>query len=98
MTGSNESAMKRILDHRTTISAITTMGMIMTIVWSCSRTDGLIGHWVHAHEEDSAGVQVYRPIRWSLPLSRGRESWDVARAGKLVHHGIGADDVPIEEP
>jgi hypothetical protein len=62
----------------------------------CDR-NWLINHWIHSHEEDSAGTMVFRPVSYPFPLSRGREGWEIMESGRLVHHAIGAADAPAVE-
>ncbi len=50
--------------------------------------------WVHAHEEDTAEGQVYRPADFPLPPSRGRRGFEFGEDGRAVYRGIGATDVP----
>jgi hypothetical protein len=35
----------------------------------------LVGSWVHSHEEDHDGIEVYRPGDFDFPPSRGRSSF-----------------------
>jgi hypothetical protein len=56
----------------------------------------LVGGWVHAHEEDTPGRQVFRPAGTSLPPSRGRRSLELREDGTLVEGGPGPTDVPAE--
>ncbi|MCB0592643.1 MAG: hypothetical protein H6557_27970 [Lewinellaceae bacterium] len=55
-------------------------------------------HWVHAHEEDQPEYRAFRPAGYELPLSRGREGFDIRRDGSFMHYPIGAADVPGEAP
>ena len=54
------------------------------------------GIWVHSHEEDGEGVQVYRPPTYDFPPARGRESIELQAGGALVDRGPGPTDVPAE--
>lgn len=57
------------------------------------KKDVLQRHWMHSHEEDSAGEMVFRPADYDFPLSRGRTSFDLKPGGALVEQGTpGADD------
>jgi hypothetical protein len=49
-------------------------------------------HWVHAHEEDRAGLQVYRPATFSMAPSRGRVGFELRPTGEAVVHGPGPTD------
>jgi hypothetical protein len=48
--------------------------------------------WVHSHEEDRPGEQVFRPASYPLPPSRGRKSFQLSPGGKLGAAGPGPDD------
>ena len=52
------------------------------------------GSWTHSHEEDSGGVQVYRPTQgFVFPLSRrGRETLEVSSEGQILSGTPGPDD------
>lgn len=52
----------------------------------------ICGRWVHSHEEDSGGAQVYRPDDHAFAPSRGRRCLDLRRDGSLVETRAGADD------
>jgi hypothetical protein len=54
----------------------------------------LFQHWVHAHEEDSGDVQVYRPVDHPLPPARGRRGFELKPDGELILYGPGASDRP----
>jgi hypothetical protein len=56
----------------------------------------LQGTWVHSHEEDAEGTQVYRPPGYDFPPARGRESFELRAGGALVDRGPGPTDVPAE--
>ena len=56
--------------------------------------EGLVGHWVHSHEEDSAGLKVLRPRSFQFPPSRGREELELRADGSSVVHSPGPVDVP----
>ncbi len=53
----------------------------------------LFGHWVHSHEEDRAGEEVYRPLGWRFPLARGRTAFEIKPDGEFVEYGPGPTDV-----
>ena len=53
----------------------------------------LFGHWVHSHEEDGAGLEVYRPLSWPFPLARGRTAFEIKPDGEFVQYGPGPADV-----
>ncbi|MTD15410.1 hypothetical protein GIS00_15845 [Nakamurella sp. YIM 132087] len=52
----------------------------------------LVGSWVHAHEEDHDGLQVYRPAGTPLPPSRGRSSFTLLADGGAALGSPGPDD------
>jgi hypothetical protein len=54
----------------------------------------LFRHWVHAHEEDSGDVQVYRPADYPLPPARGRRGFELKPDGELILYGPGPSDRP----
>jgi len=56
----------------------------------------LEGTWVHSHEEDVGGNQVFRPPSYDFPPARGRESFELRTGGVLVDRGPGPTDVPAE--
>jgi hypothetical protein len=58
------------------------------------RRDQVIGHWVHAHEEDTEDQMVFRPARTELPPSRGRRAFELRPDGTFAEAGLGATDVP----
>ncbi|NNN29001.1 hypothetical protein HLK59_01260 [Streptomyces sp. S3(2020)] len=54
----------------------------------------LIGTWVHAYEEDSPGVMVYRPAGYPLPPARGRRGLEFAADGTFTERPLGRADAP----
>jgi hypothetical protein len=52
----------------------------------------LIGSWLHSHEEDADGVQVFRPIGYPFPPSRGRDGFTLDADGSAVLGAPGPDD------
>ncbi len=50
--------------------------------------------WVHAHEEDHDGMQVFRPLGTQLPPSRGRRVIDLSTPEVMTGLAPGADDRP----
>jgi hypothetical protein len=54
--------------------------------------DGLLGRWVHSHEEDEPGQMVFRRGDRTFPPSRGRVSLVLEPAGVVVVGGPGPDD------
>jgi hypothetical protein len=58
--------------------------------------DQVCGHWVHAHEEDTADEMVFRPAGADLPPARGRMTFALRPDGSFAETGLGATDVPEE--
>jgi len=52
----------------------------------------IFGAWIHSHEEDTEGVQVYRARGHSFPPSRGRRGFEVHRGGEFTFLGIAPAD------
>jgi hypothetical protein len=52
----------------------------------------LAGTWAHVHEEDSAGVQVFRPGDLPLPPARGRTFLTLEPDGSASRRAPGPDD------
>jgi hypothetical protein len=50
--------------------------------------------WVHSREEDTEKEAVYRPAGYKLPLSRGRDAFELTKDGGFIKYGIGRDDAP----
>jgi hypothetical protein len=48
--------------------------------------------WLHAHEEDSPGLAVFRPETHPLPPARGRTGYEFLPGGRLVRIGPGPTD------
>ena len=55
---------------------------------------GLVGRWVHSHEEDTDAEPVYHPATFAFPPSRGRAALELCADGTYSETGIGADDRP----
>lgn len=52
----------------------------------------LLGHWVHAHEHDTADTKVYVDVGESLPPSRGRQHLSFLADGTFTEGMPGPDD------
>jgi len=52
--------------------------------------------WVHSHEEDRGGEQVFRPASHAFPPSRGRRALDLRPDGTYVESAPGPTDRPEE--
>lgn len=50
--------------------------------------------WVHAHEEDTATTEVFRPATTPLPPARGRYAFEMFEGGRLVERPLARDDAP----
>jgi hypothetical protein len=48
--------------------------------------------WIHSHEEDNEGAQVFRPANYPFPPARGRDALDLGADGSLVKSIPGPDD------
>ena len=57
-----------------------------------SMPDALWGVWVHSHEEDYAGNEVYRNPDYNFPPSRGRVKFDIKEDNELMWYGLAAND------
>lgn len=58
------------------------------------RPECLHRRWVHAHEEDSGELMIFRPAEHELPPSRGRQSFELRPDGSFSESGLGPADVP----
>ena len=55
--------------------------------------------WVHSHEEDKGGAQVFRPANFSFPPSRvGRVKLGLEANGSLIKSIPGPDDRSTAQP
>lgn len=52
----------------------------------------LLRSWGHSHEEDSGGVEVWRPAGFRFPLARGRDWLELLEDGRAAFTGPGPDD------
>jgi hypothetical protein len=48
--------------------------------------------WVHSHEEDKGGTQVFRPADYPFPPARGRDRINLNASGILSRAVPGPDD------
>lgn len=55
----------------------------------------LVGAWVHAHERDHDGEQIFVPASTPMPRARGRDALTLAADGGAGRTGPGADDRTI---
>ena len=56
----------------------------------------LRGRWVHSHEEDTNGEQVFRPASYAFPPSRGRTELVLRPDGSYGESAPGPVDRPEE--
>lgn len=54
--------------------------------------DSFYGSWIHSHEEDYDGKQVFRRSSFAFPPSRGREQFDLQPKGVILYYGIAPND------
>jgi hypothetical protein len=54
----------------------------------------LFQKWMHSFEEDSGGVQVYRPEGFAFPRARGRPGIEFHVDGTVTEWRIGRGDAP----
>ncbi|WP_326825355.1 hypothetical protein [Streptosporangium sp. NBC_01756] len=59
---------------------------------SSMNPSSLVGSWSHSHEEDAEGIQVFRPVDYDLPPSRGRETFTLRPDGIATAGSPGPDD------
>jgi hypothetical protein len=57
-----------------------------------SKHANLAKMWVHSHEEDKEGTQVFRPANYPFPAARGRDALELKANGSLVKLVPGPDD------
>lgn len=62
------------------------------------KTGDLAQHWVHSHEEDTAGQTVFRPAGFNFPRSRGRRSFELKADGSLIEWEISPTDTRRSVP
>jgi hypothetical protein len=63
-----------------------------------SKHAALAKTWVHSHEEDKGGVQVFRPADYAFPPARGRDALHLEADGSLVKSIPGPDDRTSTQP
>ena len=55
-------------------------------------------HWVHSHEEDENGLEVFRPHSYPFPRARGRNGFEVKKNGEFILYKIARGDGSEEVP
>jgi hypothetical protein len=63
-----------------------------------SKHAALAKSWVHSHEEDKEGVQVFRPESYPFPPARGRDALRLDADGSLMKSIPGPDDRTSTQP
>jgi hypothetical protein len=63
-----------------------------------SKHAALAKSWVHSHEEDKEGVQVFRPASYPFPPARGRDALRLDADGSLMKSIPGPDDRTSTQP
>lgn len=58
----------------------------------------IAGHWIHSHEEDKDGDQLFRLKGYNFPPARGREGMELKLDGAALIHGVGAADQGSVKP
>jgi hypothetical protein len=48
--------------------------------------------WVHSYEEDSVGVEAFRPQEFNFPPSRGRKGMEFKADGQFIRYDIAPTD------
>lgn len=54
--------------------------------------ENIVGHWVHFHEEDEQGHEIYLPANFDFPPSRGRVGFEFKSDGELIYYFIAPAD------
>lgn len=52
----------------------------------------LFQRWVHSREEDTVGVEVYRPEGFPFPPSFGRDGFEIRADGRFIQTDVGPAD------
>jgi hypothetical protein len=60
--------------------------------------ESIFQHWTHSFEEDSSGVEVFRPDGVSLPPSFGRDGFEMYANGTFIQQDIGPADGIVQVP
>ncbi len=54
--------------------------------------------WVHSYEDDTDGVDAYRPSGYAFPPSRGRRGMEFKADGTFIRYDIAPSDGPLPVP
>ena len=65
---------------------------------SSSEHAALAKTWIHSHEEDKGGLQVFRPADYAFPPARGRDALHLEASGALARSIPGPDDRATTQP
>jgi hypothetical protein len=60
--------------------------------------ESLFQHWTHSFEEDSGGVEVFRPDGVALPPAFGRDGFEMRADGTFIQQDIGPADGIVQVP
>jgi hypothetical protein len=60
--------------------------------------ESIFQHCTHSFEEDSGGVEVFRPDGVSLPPAFGRDGFEMRADGTFIQQGIGPADGIVQVP
>src|SRR5512132_1623383 len=52
--------------------------------------------WIHSREEDTGGLEVFRPEGFAFPPSFGRDGFEMRKDGQFVQHDIGLADEVVQ--
>ena len=58
----------------------------------------LYQQWIHLHEEDAGGIEVYRTKKYTFPVSRGRQGFEFRKDGTFIQSAIGPVDINENTP
>ena len=49
-------------------------------------------HWIHSREEDTEGLEVFRPEGFAFPPSFGRDGFEMLKDGQFIQEDVGPAD------
>jgi hypothetical protein len=87
-----------LLPSANRVMRITGWILAFSLIWLPHRMvgqaipDNLFQRWVHSYEEDTEETQVFRPLSYEFPPSRGREGFDIRKDGSFTLLGPGRSD------
>lgn len=53
-------------------------------------------HWIHSREEDTAGIEVFRPEGFAFPPSFGRDGFEMRKDGQFIQDDVGPADGVVQ--